>query len=193
MFGSSLRVFWFNVTTHCHQQCASAHFANSASPSVLRGNERECHRLHGFDAVDFVVHGAALQPGISRGVQHIRFLRPFHSSHDRTRTLQRPSSEPSRTHVVHSILNTMTGRKASISSRRFSNTSARWVQCVETHTGSNSGNCSVAPLPDHAEVCSMLQATLQQNSPARPPSKTQFSGVAHLTPAPELPPRPIAW
>ena len=34
VFDSSLRVsfFVFDVTTHCHQQCASAHLANSASP-----------------------------------------------------------------------------------------------------------------------------------------------------------------
>ena len=29
---SFFRVFVFDVTTHCHQQCASAHLANSASP-----------------------------------------------------------------------------------------------------------------------------------------------------------------
>ena len=32
VFDSFFRVFVFDVTPHCHQQCASAHLANSASP-----------------------------------------------------------------------------------------------------------------------------------------------------------------
>ena len=45
---SSLRVFVFDVTTHCHQQCACAHLANSASPISfnrfsLQGHEPYTH------------------------------------------------------------------------------------------------------------------------------------------------------